>query len=286
MKSLIYTVFLFWAWVTFPAIAGLNETLPTYHYIDRLRLKGYFDDLFVLNKPYTRGEIARSLIEVENKIGDGQIKPDKKDYYLINLLIHEFSDEMKSLSWLKKTDDIKFGTYLMPDFQKNKENHKMLNGPYRAYSSISVGNHIALYSSVNFDKALISDPDYWGKKKWGYVGYAEQGYARVNLGKLSIRIGRDFIKWGSGRNGNLLISDYSRPMDFVSANMTLKHLKLSYFLANLDRMKLSDSLSARYKSDYANRYLAVHRIDFKLFKGRPNFGFSESLLFGGPQRNL
>ena len=160
------------------------------------------------------------------------------------------------------------------------------SGTYRAGAGFSLGSRLTVSTAVSFDEDLVRDPTYWGKKKWGKAGYSEQGYARISLRHLRLRFGRDFIKWGSGKSGNLLISDYSRPMDFLSMSAQFNFLKFSYFIAELDRMRLPDSLAVRYKSDYATRYLAVHRLDLKVWKGRVNLGLSEAVLFGGPQRGL
>ena len=47
--------------------ASIHETLPTWHwayeYIDALRLRGGFEALYTMNRPYTRGNVAKSLIQ-------------------------------------------------------------------------------------------------------------------------------------------------------------------------------------------------------------------------------
>jgi len=284
MRLLVCTIFLFWIWVVSPLLAGLNETLPTYHwayeYIDQLRLRGYFEDLFVLNKPYTRGEIARCLL----KIKKGKINP--QDVFLLERLYQEFTEEMAALTTKHRPNSFGFGTVLMPTLKKDTQTEMKSSGTYRAGAGFSIGDRLTVRTTVNFDDDLVRDPTYWGKKKWGKAGYSEQGYARIKLGRFRIRFGRDFMKWGSGRSGNLLISDYARPMDFFSMNARFEFLKLSYFIADLDRMWLPDSLAVKYKSDDARRYLAVHRLDLKLWRGRVNLGLSEAVLFGGPQRGL
>jgi hypothetical protein len=290
MRTFVFTVLLaFWCTLS-SSIAGLNETLPTYHwayeYLSQLRVRGYFDDLFVLNQPFTRGEVAEQLLILKSHIESGKRTPKQSDLPLIDRLMQEFSREMQELSSQQNRESIKFGTVLIPGFKKDLQDRTQFRGDYRAQACVSVGNHMTVTTAINFDQDLVHDPTYWGKKKWGYAVYAEQGYAQIRLGRFHIRFGRDFIKWGSGRSGNLLISDYSRPMDFLSASGQFNSFRVSYFIANLDRMRLPDSLAVRYKSDYANRYFAAHRVDLKLLKGKVNFGLSEAVLFGGPQRNL
>ena len=48
-------------------IAGLKETLPTYHWayqhMEELRLRGFFSDLNFAKRPFTRGEVASALVD-------------------------------------------------------------------------------------------------------------------------------------------------------------------------------------------------------------------------------
>jgi len=286
MRPFVCISLLFLGWIVTPLYADLNETLPTYHwayeYIDQLRVRGYFEDLFVLNTPYTRGEIARCLM----KIKAGKTRPHQRDLFLINRLYQEFKEEMDALSIKKESNSFTFNTVLMPGIKKDLGAETKPSGSYRAGVGFSIGDRLTIRTTVNFDDELVRDPTYWGKKKWGKAGYSEQGYARLSLGRFRLRFGRDFIKWGSGKSGNLLFSDYARPMDFLSMSAGFEFLKLSYFIAELDRMQLPDSLVVRYKSHYARRYLAAHRLDLKLWRGRVNLGLSEAVLFGGPQRGL
>lgn len=90
---------------------------------------------------------------------------------------------------------------------------------------------------------------------------------------------------GAGKNGVLLISDNSRPMDHFSFSFEYKFFKFSFFTSVLDPFEMADSLAIASRSNLAKRYLTAHRLDLKLFN-RLYFGITESVLYGGPERDF
>jgi hypothetical protein len=128
---------------------------------------------------------------------------------------------------------------------------------------------------------LVDDPEYMGRKWNGFAALTEQAYARFGYKNFSVVFGRDFLKWGTGKTGNLLLSDNSQPFDQFSFSVKFKFFKFSYIGARLDNWPLADSLAQQYRSLFMNRYLSAHRLDIN-FKNKLYVGFTEALLYGGP----
>jgi hypothetical protein len=127
----------------------------------------------------------------------------------------------------------------------------------------------------------LDDPNYIGEKWRGFTGYMEQAYLRYSSDYFQLTLGRDFLKWGAGKTGRLLLSDNAQPMDFLSLGFRYKGLSFSSIAADLDQWLLSDSLAQRYGVPIANRFLSAHRLTIN-FKNKLYLGFTEALLYGGP----
>ena len=84
--------------------ATLEESLPTDHWsyalLDQLRLRGYLTTLFVSNRPFTRGQVARSLQTIQREIDAGQRSSFPADTRLLDQLTGEFKEELDELRHL------------------------------------------------------------------------------------------------------------------------------------------------------------------------------------------
>lgn len=273
-----------------------QESLPTYHwayyYIDQLFLQindhtlGKKCSLFILNKPYTRREVASWLIGLRKAVEPGQISFGQHSEFLLNRLYQEFSSEMTLLEKKIPENKLNLALLLHPQTEMVHDQAFDVNGQYRVSASLVLGNWLTMATTINNNRSLRNNPLYWGKKKWGQTIYSEQGYARLHWRQFELRLGRDFIKWGPGKTGQLLFSDYTRPLDFIGFSAQLKKIKLTYFLANLERKPLDKSLQVQYNGLYANRYVSAHRLDLRLFRNKLHLGLTEAVLFGGPGRNV
>ena len=97
-KVLIYVVYILLIGFSV-AWASPNETLPTYHwayeYIQALQDRGYCIDLLRLNLPYTRGDVARSLVSL-NTILENRPSEDAV-HRMMRRLMEEFEFEIGTL---------------------------------------------------------------------------------------------------------------------------------------------------------------------------------------------
>jgi len=289
-------IFLGYAILSGDSNAAGHETLPTYHwayqYIDQLYLRinnhstVKVPPLFILNKPYTRDDVARWLGHVRKAVITGQISFEPKSEFLLNRLYQEFGVEMAVLKTDDPGDKLGLSCSLSPQAELASDQPFDVNGQYRVSASLAVGNWLTMATTINNNRSLRDDSLYWGKKKWGQTAYSEQGYARLHWRQFEMRFGRDFIKWGPGETGQLLLSDYGRPLDFFGFSAQLKKIKLTYFFANLKHRPLDNFLKPQYDGLYANRYIAAHRLDSHWLNGRLHIGLTEAVLFGGPARNV
>jgi len=154
----------------------------------------------------------------------------------------------------------------------------------RSRLGIFPDRRVALFNVINLDQTLGEDARYIGKRWRGFTGFTEQAYALLHFNKYLVKFGRDFLWWGRGRDATLLISDESRPVDHVLAQLNFSRARFTYVAAKLDRLPLADSSVARYNTDYADRYLAAGRAEFELRKNRLRIGISQLVVNGGPNR--
>ena len=278
-----------------PSTASLNETLPPYHwayeYLNQLRIRGYFTHLYFLNKPFTRGQVAEALLKLEEL---PQPKKGSLEHDLIEKLKAEFQQELVMLQ-KQRFNQLGVGAILMQDFNR-KGTESKFRGVYRTQLEFSPVKNLSIFNAINFDQYRWDDPNYMGKKWRGIVGFTEQAYTRFSLpitkhnseksSYFTFLLGRDFLKWGQGRSGNLLFSDYSRPLDQLSIRYSSGWFTYTFLAAQLDDTPLTDSLFVDdgHGRD-AKRYLASHRLDLRI-GNRFYFGVTETILYGGVGENV
>jgi hypothetical protein len=279
--------FCLWASLLFfsNAFSGVHESLPTFHwaydYIDELRVRGYFETFYILNKPFTRGQIAEYLIRLSDKIDSGQISVKKADRWMLKRLNDEFEPEIQFLSQKSGTPRLSLGTYFIQELDGN-DDRTVGHTRLRSKINLRISDKLEFYNGVVLDNRLDEDPNYLGKRQGGFASFTEQAYVTLALKNFNFKLGRDFVRFGAGKTGTLMISDQARPMDQFWASYTYKFFKFSFFVATLDPMMVPDTLSGSLVR--ANRFLSSHRIEFKLLN-RFYFGITESIIYGGPGSN-
>ncbi len=265
------------------SFSQFSETIPTdywvYSIIEELKIRGYFRELPQGYKPYSRIEVARQIVkEKEKSINDFEKR-------LFKMLEEEFGDEINFLQMQgqlnspnlsKDADDFKLktGVMLSEYAWRDGYSNRLLRFRGRAKFALYYGDKFILYNNSLTDQNLLDDTTYTGKKWLGFfAGYTEQGYLKLNVGPLSIKLGRDYIKWGYGKDGNLLISDYAIPYDILQADLFSRKIKYSWFVSQLDDRKL------------AHRYLSANRFEINLWD-KLYLGLGQAILYGGNYRSI
>lgn len=267
------------------ATANPLQTLPPYHWansvIRQLQLRGFFTQQFYMNQPFTRIQIARELDQIRQDINQGKLRPSLSDQWRIYQLMKEFSDLLPQ----RQNNNFKLGVTAIEngEFDSDRQTSK---GIWRTKGSFSPSPHIELTNSIAYNQYLSDDPNYQGELWRGYTLFTEQAFARIQLKQWQFTFGRDFQKWGPGKDAGLVLSDFARPLDQISARFRHPVFQFSFILSMLDNRTLTgDSLIQQYRATSARRYLVGHRLDIKL-RQNLQIGFSEVVLYGGPDAQI
>ncbi len=253
------------------AISQTNQTIPTNHWIYNsirlLQLNGYMSSLDQGRQPYTKNEIINSLLVIN-------IKGVESDQLRIEYqrLANYFHKIIKLRSNKGNNDDqivIGINSQLTNISETNSEITNDMK--IRLNSAIDIDKNFTIYYSAYLDSKFKDDKSYTGYEWRGMSGVQEQIYISYNTNRFKLKFGRDYVKWGYGQTGNLMISDNSRPFDMLSLQVNSKYLSMQTFLAQLDKM---------YNSE---RYLTAIRFETKIMK-RLYLGFGQAALYGGKNR--
>lgn len=261
--------------------ANSLQTLPPYHWVydslDELRLRGYFFELFTMNKPFTRGQVATALETLLQEINEGKIRPNLADQWRIYHLVKEFTDILQHSNLYNLNAGL-----MISETAGISDGESEINGRWRTKFSYSPSANVELFNAIYFNQSDFDDPLYIGERWRGFTLLTEQAFARIKLGNWHLLLGRDFLKWGPGKDAGLLISDYSRPLDQISARYSHRFFRFTSVVATLDAMSVN---SAKYYASKAYRYLTAHRLDLKINR-KLQIGYSEAALYGGPDARL
>lgn len=275
------------------SFSQFSETIPTdywvYSIIEELKIRGYFRELPQGYKPYSRIEIARQIIKEKGKA----INEFEKG--LFKMLDEEFRDEinllqmqgqLNSLNLSKDTDDFKLKTGVMLSEYAWRDGYsdRLLRFRGRAKFAFYYGDRFTLYNNSLMDQNLLDDTTYTGNRFRGFfAGYTEQSFLRLNFGNVSIKFGRDYVKWGYGKGGNLLISDFPVPYDILQFDLFSKRIKYSFLISQLDNKNFSLDSGKTFLS--ANRYLTGGRFELNLWD-KLYIGFAQTILYGGANKGI
>jgi hypothetical protein len=266
-----------------------NETLPSWHwayeYLDRLQLRGLIAELYLLNKPYTRGDVARVLISLNEKIEQEKTNPSGNDMAVMKRLQFEFRQEIEEIREAKRgINEIRMGGRMEGGIDNSDESNVKYAGRYRSMVSGSLSPHVTMYNGMVVDDHLANDTTYVGKRWGDIVAYTEQAYVSVGLGRFRFKLGRDFLRWGAGRNGTLLISGVTRPLDQFTGSARIGPFQYTYMASALDDLALGRELADSLGGSLAKRYISAHRLDVRLFGGRLQCAVTEAVVYGGIHR--
>jgi hypothetical protein len=269
-------------------LAATLETIPldswVYQAIDELHCRGFFSSLHTDVRPYSRGQIASMLLEINQEPNGGSSKLTDSQLWLLGKLNQEFRYELQQL--LRKNEEetkqgktIRYSACPVGHFTLAESDSSYARLQVRFEIGIQFGDRFVLKDRVVVDTKAEKERRYRGREwRSGLTGVLDQGYANMDLKYLQLLVGRDHLRWGPGRDDVLLLSDQIPPFDMVKAEAEFGSFRLISFAAVLDQISyMSDPLQAR-------RYLSGHRLNMKLKFG-VEMGISEVVLYGGEDRN-
>lgn len=253
-----------------------RESVPIYHWaydvIDELTVRGYFRDLTLMNRPFTRNQITESLKRCK-VTGDDPVTES-----LLNMLKEEF--------YAEPIEKLKIGAYLQQDVILEDDEFEP-KGIAVSKIGYSIGGRLTIYNSMRLDQYLPDDPYYTGKQWRGFSGYSEQAYINLRMGPVSLQFGRDWQVWGSGQRAHLLFSDNSQPFDMGRLKLNLGNFTFTAVSAQLNSITVSDTntVSGAVNSSERQRFFTSHRIDWRV-SDKLQLGVSEAVLYGGENRTF
>ncbi len=281
-----------------PAHAASQETIPVDHWlytlIDNLQARGYFGDLFLATRPYTRGEVAEYALEVmeeDNLTAAEKIWTER----ILGELDHEVqlmrdgqhSDE-ENFSW---RIDLHGGT--RGDI---KEDNKELYPPYESVKfsgpadpdlviwgesggAIQYGERFIVVDRFQVDSDPVNNPSFRHREnRFRDRRYTfSQAYLAGKTGPASFEFGRDNVVWGHGSDRSLMISGISPPFDLLTYKVNVRTVRATGLFSFLDKTPGEDGTFSRF--------LYGHRIDWRALPWL-QVGISETAVVTGIDRGI
>jgi hypothetical protein len=265
------------------------ENIPldswVYPSIEELYTQGLFPKLVRGNKPYSRGEIASDLQEINARIEKGDLVLTQTQSWLVQKLNQEFEYELKALAEgsevSKKEEPKRLKALLSPVLYLVSNQH---DSSYARGKGIIEGafqwKNFLFKDRIIIDTKAEKETNFYGQKwKGDLTGVFDQGYIKGSFRYFEFQWGRDYMRWGPGSRDYLLLSGFSPPFDMLKLTGKIGVFSFDFFATGLDEIFLPDS------NFFAKRYLSGHRINLKLKSG-VGLGFSEVVVYGGPGRKL
>jgi Capsule assembly protein Wzi len=282
-----------------------NYSVPvdswTYSVIEQLQVRGYLLDLSPGFKPYRRIEVAKALESLQAHTDLAHIP--QADSWLIRKLEAEFAPDMEIVRAKSSTPDTSligarfseeaFFNLAKGDYQTFKYADKVEFRPmFRSEFGFDIGNHLTLYTDGTIDQTLKDDTLYTGYTKFGLKALHQQAYVRLSDPHFDFTFGRDYLSWGYGNNGTVLISTTPGALDMASLFINTRVMKFNWFVAQLNQMPQFTPDTNNYgvygpgptinlPDPTANRYLTGSRFEFNI-ADKVFLGAYQAGTFGGP----
>ena len=111
---------------------------------------------------------------------------------------------------------------------------------------------ITVHNEMTLDSSLPRSGNYVGNEWRGLTGYSRRAFFHYSGERVRMLLGRDFVRFGMGKTGNLLFSPVSRPFDQVRFQWLGDRFSISSYLIQLD------NANSYFRHVYAHRFsLAV-----------------------------
>ncbi len=268
--------------------AALLENVPldswVYDVVEELHCHGHFSSLHTNVRPYTRGEIASLVLELNLSQRGGGLRLTESQLWLLHKLNQEFRAELEQLHAGKdgkadRRNRFRYGTSPVAHATLAESDSSYGRLQLRLEAGLQFGHRFVLKDRVVVDTKAEKERRYRGREwKNHLTGVLDEAYANIDLDYLHLLLGRDHLRWGPGRDDVLLVSDRIPPFDMLKAEGKLGSFKFVYFAAMLDRIR------DPHGDFLARRYLSGHRLNLKLRFG-VEMGISEVVLYGGEDRH-
>jgi hypothetical protein len=267
---------------------------PVYQLIDNLQKRGHFGKLYIANRPYTKGEVARYALYLAEKEKVGELTRVEKGW--LDRIRKEFKDEISTLAGDgEERENFTWRAGFSGDLRGDiKEDNKELEPPYESIKfggtvdpdlairgeingSLQYRNRLVFVDRIQIDSDPINDPSFRIRNTTGNGKYFNipEAYVRGVAGPVSLLFGRSNVIWGGDREGALTMSGISPQYDLLKYSIKVWTVRASAFLAFLDK---GGGVNV-------NRYLYGHRVDWRISRWL-QLGFSEIAVVTGDRRGI
>ena len=266
----------------------------TYTAIEKLVIAGLVGPWVLNTKPMSRNEMARVVATALRKIQEDQVGRFARRTDLEPVLydlMEEFAPELEAMAVRNGHDEFAGQPWLSiqplshlqarafyakqdvnPEDSQGLKLAKGYDGTVGFDSYLQIHDFLSGYIHPEFQM-----------DKTDQTGRVVEGYLKLKLNNLAIRIGRESIWWGPGYHGSMIFSDNAPPMDQIRIG-TAEPMILPSFLKYLGPTRL-ELLYARQDANqvHPNAILGSWRMDFSP-SPLLELGYSRTVQMGGQGR--
>jgi len=252
--------------------------------------------------PLTRFEIASLIDTALSNLQKGKVELKETDLLLMDKLVKEFQTELSALDLdnLSHKSTLKIDPYFIQKADifkqdKNIEDLQKMNlfSEIGAKISATISENSAFYldALARTDFNWVSNTQEMGIP---FQAQIKQAYINLNLPSFKIAIsdnisflpdnigisdfyllvGRDYMRWGPGYQGSLMLSDNSPAFDMLKYSGTID---LSDVGESLGKINFTKFFSMLDNLGEQNRYFSGQRLEYKPFDNL-TLGLSETVI--------
>ena len=264
-----------------------------YDFVARLAVKGLIEDFPRNILPYSRGEVARILIDLSLKARKGEVKLSPIEEKRLETMKSLFSEVLEDTSGTSETRNTK-----KPLFDITGDEYYFSVAGGVSQGSVSrKGESFPVNGTVNITSLRPSVSGqvkesfaFSSDMKWEFhmgdifpdlfpdetrISYPKlhtesvalmQAYGKFKLPWFELELGKDNVRWGPGYHGQLMISNNPQPVDMVK--LYGRYGKIGF-----------QSFTARLRSSTGDKYISAHRVEGVIWKGI-DAALSEVIVYG------
>lgn len=251
----------------------------SYAFVDALLARGEMASLSGLERPYTRGELARAIDSARTRV-TSPVLISWLDALARTISKYDVAADSDSTA----NFHARFGGDLYATAQTSGRRELMLaNGgnhvdPAATIRMVVAGGPIAGSIRGLIDNRLKHDPEFFGRKDRKISGRIEDGYVGGQWKYGEITIGRLSRNWGPPTIEGLQLGNYAYSYDQIYGRVGNDAIRISTVLARLDDDK--DPVTGAS----IQRYFSIHRLALR--HASWEVGATESFVYSGPGRGF
>jgi len=280
-------------------VSGQSVNVPlehwVYSYLDRMEARGCFRSLNLRARPISRADVAELLHAVEQSSSENRVRLSRAETDLLEQLKGEFCDDMVRhqvqvkddyrerhlLVWQEDDNYIKADIDFGQRFDVNRflcedslarTSMTTLGGIVRGTLNESLGFYLHFYNAllrgVEIERENFN-PEYGLPITIAGDNVYQDNAAAYFVWKspwFQLQFGRDQAQWGPGYQGSMMLSAQNPLFDMLRIRANFKRFQFT-------------SIHGKLNSSAAQKYLAAHRIEFRVLPWLFLAG-SESVVYG------